>query len=292
MADVDDIKDIDATPSLSTESVGSVADEELVEVNEEYIFEFRTVQSSAFRVLIEALKEILTDANFIIDATGIKLMAMDPSHTILVHLKLEAEQFEYYKCEKSMTIGLNMLNLFKLIKTMNNSDYLSFFIDRNNNNKLGIKINNCDKKVETVYFLNLMDLQESQISIPPAVFESVITIPSSDFQKLMRDMTNIGEIVEIKSIGEQLQFSCFGDFASQETIMQPTQHGIHFVKNEDPSLIIQGQFPLKFLILFTKCTNLCNSIELYIKNDYPLIIRYKVANLGEIKLCLAPIATK
>ena len=29
--------------------------------NKDYIFEFRTVQSSAFRVLIEALKEILTD---------------------------------------------------------------------------------------------------------------------------------------------------------------------------------------------------------------------------------------
>jgi len=187
-----------------------------------------------------------------------------------------------------------MLNLFKLIKTMNNNDYLSFFIDKNNNNKLGVKINNCDKKVETVYHLNLMDLQESQINIPPAIFESVITIPSSDFQKLMRDMTNIGEIVEIKSIGEQLQFACMGDFAQQETIMQPTQtdHGIKFVKNENPTLIIQGQFPLKYLILFTKCTNLCNSIELYIKNDYPLIIKYTVANLGEIKLCLAPIANK
>jgi len=262
--------------------------------NKDYIFEFRTVQSSAFRVLIEALKEILTDANFQLDDTGIKLMAMDPTHTILVHLKLYAEHFEYYKCDKPMIIGVNMLNLFKLIKTMNNNDYLSFFIDKNNNNKLGVKINNCDKKVETVYHLNLMDLQESQINIPPAIFESVITIPSSDFQKLMRDMTNIGEIVEIKSIGEQLQFACMGDFAQQETIMQPTQtdHGIKFVKNENPTLIIQGQFPLKYLILFTKCTNLCNSIELYIKNDYPLIIKYTVANLGEIKLCLAPIANK
>jgi len=261
-----------------------------IEENKDYIFEFRTVQSGAFRILIEALKEILTDANFQIDSTGIKLMAMDPTHTILVHLKLHAEHFEYYKCNKTMIIGLNMLNLFKLIKTMNNNDYLSFFIDKNNNNKLGIKINNCDKKVETIYHLNLMDLKESNINIPPAEFDSVITIPSSDFQKLMRDMTNIGENVEIKSIGEQLQFSCFGDFASQETIMQPTQQGIKFLQNDDPSLIIQGQFPLKYLILFTKCTNLCNSIELYIKNDYPLIIRYTVANLGEIKLCLAPIA--
>ena len=38
--------------------------------------EIKTVQSAAFRVLTEALKEILTDANFEIDSTGIKVMAM------------------------------------------------------------------------------------------------------------------------------------------------------------------------------------------------------------------------
>ena len=27
---------------------------------------------------------------------------------------------------------------------------------------------------------------------------------------------------------------------------------------------------------------------MYIKNDYPLIIKYNVANLGDIKLCLSP----
>ena len=50
----------------------------------------------------------------------------------------------------------------------------------------------------------------------------------------------------------------------------------------------KGVFALKHLVLFSKCTNLCASIELYLKNDYPLIIEYMVASLGEIKLCLAP----
>ena len=36
-----------------------------------YILELKTVQSSAIRVLIEALKEILTDVNIIFDETGI-----------------------------------------------------------------------------------------------------------------------------------------------------------------------------------------------------------------------------
>ena len=108
---------------VETPTTTTPVSDSIIEVNEDYIFEFRTVQSGAFRVLIEALKEILTDANFQIDSTGIKLMAMDPTHTILVHLKLHAEHFEYYKCLKTMVLGLNMLNLFKLIKTMNNNDY-------------------------------------------------------------------------------------------------------------------------------------------------------------------------
>ena len=71
--------------------------------------EIKTVQSAAFRVLTEALKEILTDANFEIDSTGIKVMAMDSSHTVLVHLKLSAENFEHYHCESKKILGINNL---------------------------------------------------------------------------------------------------------------------------------------------------------------------------------------
>ena len=133
-----------------------------------------------------------------------------------------------------------------------------------------------------------MDLNETNIQIPPAAFESVITMPSTDFQKICRDMHNLADDIEIKSVGQQLLFSCKGDFCSQETIIGETQEGMSFVKNQKPDQIIQGLFALKHLVLFGKCTNLCNSIQMYLKNDYPLIIKYSVACLGDIKLCLAP----
>ena len=40
-----------------------------------YILEVKTVQAAAFRILTEALKEILTDANFVFDEMGLKVMA-------------------------------------------------------------------------------------------------------------------------------------------------------------------------------------------------------------------------
>ena len=257
-------------------------------MSDNYSLEIKTVQSAAFRVLTEALKEILTDANFEIDSTGIKVMAMDSSHTVLVHLKLNADNFEHYQCDSKKILGINMLNFFKLIKTMGNSDTLSLYLERDNESVLGIKIENSEKNTTTTYTLNLMDLHEENIQIPPAKFDSVITMPSVDFQKICRDMHNLAELLEIKSTENQLIFSCKGHFASQETSIGETNSGLSFVKNENPDEIVQGIFALKHLVLFSKCTNLCNSIELYLKNDYPLILKYSVASLGDIKLCLAP----
>ena len=258
--------------------------------NSDYIFELKTVQSSAFRILIEALKEILTDANIEIESSGIKIMTMDPSHTVLVHLKLDANKFEKFSKldDSKLTIGISMLCLFKLIKTMNNNDTLSLYIEKDDPNRLGIRIENGEKNSLTKYKLNLMDLPEEKIDIPPASFESVLTMPSNDFQKICRDMHNIADNMEIKSVGNQLLFSCKGDYAEQETCLGETHAGMSFIQNSNPEEVVQGVFALKHLVLFTKCTNLCNSIELYLKNDYPLIIKYNVASLGNVKLCLAP----
>lgn len=64
---------------------------------------------------------------------------------------------------------------------------------------------------------------------------------------------------------------------------------MEYITKQDNSKIIQGEFSLKNLVYFIKCTNLCNQIEMYIDNDFPLIVKYNVASLGEIKLCLAPL---
>jgi proliferating cell nuclear antigen len=254
----------------------------------QYAFMLKTVQTSAMRILIEAVKEIITDANLIISKTGIKIMTMDPSHTILIHLKLDATKFEKFYCEQDITIGISMLCLFKLIKIMSNSDTLTLYVEKDDMNRLGIKIENGEKNSLTNFKLNLMDLPKNYIDIPPASFESVLTMPSNDFQKICRDMNNIAENLEIKSIESQLIFSCKGDFATQETIIGETNTGLSFKKNNQPKEVVQGVFALKHLVLFTKCTNLCNTIEIYLKNDYPLIIKYNIASLGDIKLCLAP----
>ncbi len=250
------------------------------------VLEISTVQAAPMRILIEALKEILIDANIEFTKEGIRIMKMDSSSTVLVHLKLNAENFESYMCAQPLILGVNMFNLYKLIRTIGNDDTLTLFYDDSKLGVLGIRIENGIKNQVTSYTLNLMEIDIEKFDIEPEVFETEISMPSSDFQKIIKDIAGLSDTIEIKSIGNKLIFSCEGDFASQETEIGETQHGIVFTKNSDK--IIQGRFSSKYLVSFTKCTNLCNTIKIYIKNDYPIIIQYSCASLGICKLALAP----
>jgi proliferating cell nuclear antigen len=253
----------------------------------DYALEVRTVQSSAFKTLIEAIKELLVDTCIEFDETGMKIVAMDSSHIVLVHLKLQAEKFEFYHCPTKLILGVNMLNFHKLIKTVNSNDTLTLFVDNNDRNSMGIKIESNLKNSKTTYKLNLLDLDNPKITVDPAEFNSVITLPSADFQKICRDMNNIADRVEIKNINNQLIFSCKGDFCNQITVLSDHE-GINTIVSKKEGEIVQGEFNLKYLVLFTKCTNLCNTVELYLKNDYPLITAWQCASLGTLKLCLSP----
>lgn len=256
-----------------------------------HCLEIMTIQASAFKTLIEALKELLVDTTIIFDETGMKIFTVDTAHIVVIHLKLDADKFEHYYCEKPMSIGINMILFYKIIKTINSNDTLTLFMNSNPDfgmDYLGIKIENVEKNTKTTYKLTLYDLDPENIQIDPIEYNSIITLPSCDFQKIVRDMANIAQDVEIKNIEKQLIFSCQGDFCKQETILSDTDKGNLVIYNRNIDKITQGIFSLKYLVMFTKCTNLSSTVEINLRNDLPLIVQYGIASLGQIKLGMSP----
>ena len=257
-------------------------------MSSEYLLELKTVQATTFKQLVDALKEILMDVNLEFDKTGLKIVAMDTTHVVLVHLKLDADKFEEYFCEKKIYVGINMLKLHMLIKTIGNGDIMTLFIEKSDANNLGIRIENSEKRVRTTYKLAMLDINAVEYEIPPVDFPTIITMPSNDLQKIIRDMHNLADNIEIRYLENQLRFSCKGDFVKQETILGTDKNqNLNILKSDNTLEIIQGIYSSKYLSMFTKCTNLYNIVEVYLKNNFPLILKYQVASLGEIKLCLA-----
>lgn len=264
------------------------------------VLTIKTVQIAPFRILMTALKDILLDTNIVFTKEGIKIINMDKTHTILVHLNLKAENFEFYQCNyEKIIIAVNMLHLFKLINSIDNDDTLTIYIEKDDYDdgvvsELGLKFENGDIKQSKIQKLKLIEPEEEQMDLPDINYSSVINMPSSDFQKIVRDLANISEKLEIKSVGEELIFKCCGQYAKAEIRRSETSgtNSMQFLQKQNPDDIIQGEFSLKNLVYFIKCTNLCSQIEIFLKNNKPLIVKYNVASLGEIKLCLAPLPSQ
>lgn len=265
------------------------------------ILEVRTIQSNVIKILSEALKDLVPDINLVftkaeekedeegnkITSGGIHSITMAMSNNVLLHLKLDASNFDYFKCTRDKIIaGINTTLLFKVMKTMNNNDTITFFVDDEDENKLGIRLENKQNNFISTKKINLFDIDEYEIEIPPTKFNTVINMPAPFFNKIIRDLNSLGDIVEIKSINNKLILSTIGETVGDEIEIGESDNGVTIV-TENKELIFQGNYDLRYLNTFCKCTNLCANVDIYMKNDYPLVVRYYVASLGTIYLCLS-----
>ncbi len=259
------------------------------------VLTIKTVQIAPFRTLMTALKDILLETNISFQPDGIRIINMDKSHTILVHLYLAASNFEFYECKKEkIIIGVNMFHLFKLINSIDNDDTLTIYIENADYydgivSHLALKFENGDIKQCKTQKLKLIEPEQDELEVPDVTFSSIINLPSQDFQKIIRDLSCISDKLEIKSVGNELIFKCQGQFASAEIHRAESDGSMGFIMKQDSSKVIQGEFSLKNLGYFIKCTNLCTQIEIYLENDLPLIVKYDVASLGSIRLALVPL---
>jgi proliferating cell nuclear antigen len=219
---------------------------------------------------------------------GIKIIAVNSAKSVLVYIKLPAKNFDVFICrQEELTIGLNLPNFHKFIKTMEKDSTLILYMEKDDKNHLGIRMDNAGKKKHSIFKLNLLDMDKEKLEFTQAEFESYIRMPAQDFQQTCKNMHNISEYVDIKSVGKQLIFTCEGDIGSHTEIYGQKEKGLKVSNEKD---IVQGIYELKHLVAFTKCTPLCDNIEIYMRNDYPLIIRYTIPTLGDAFFCLSPMA--
>lgn len=233
-----------------------------------------------------------------------KITAIDSTKTVLINLKLDGDSFETFVCKKNkLLLGVNLGCFYKLIKSMGKNDILSLSVDHETKDLLKIKIDSPDEKKDSEFNLKLLDLDEVKMAIPEITFDAVVTMDSQEFNKLCREMNNIADYVEIKCLTDKIIFTCKGEYADRKTTYRTTTNkeddeneniivSINHASSQKGSTspqIVQGIYELKNLVLFSKCASLCNDIEIYMKNDFPLVIKYTVATLGRILLCLTPI---
>ena len=246
----------------------------------------RTVQSSSLKVISEVLKELVNDVNLVFDTSGMSLVCTNGARCVLIDLKLNAENFEEFWCPNPTRIGLNMTSFHKLLKTCSVRDTLTLSIANDKSNELNFEIGCAEKNATTRFNLKLLDVDYVCINAPSVDFDCVATMSSGYFQKTLRDMSALtagNPVVVIEARKDStISMSTSGDFASQETVVGVAE-GTNIQVQTDDWETIRGSYSLKFLTQFAKTSALSGSVDLMIKREYPLVVRFAVAGLGYVR---------
>ena len=242
--------------------------------------QLKTIQASAVKSVFEVLKDIINDVNVYFTPKGVHILTLDTARVTLVHMTLGAENFEEYDCPTDIAAGLNMGNIYKLLKSVTNQDTLTLKVE--GRDVMEVLIENPVKKSATSFKLKLLDINEDILEVPDICMDVITTMPSIDFQRVARDMGNLANDMTITRHGTKLELACRGDFADQETILE---------FGDEVKTRTSATYNLKYINLFTKATGLCSSVQLMqdsSDDQMPIVFRYGIANLGDVKFYLAP----
>lgn len=267
------------------------------------VFELKTLKSIILKSLFETIKPYIKETNIVINKDGLKISTLDTSKISLTYIKLDAKKFESYYCERPVVVGIDTNTLFKTIKSANRRETITFYMDKNDEDKLGVELADPFMGKVKDYKIPMLALDDKVINISEMSFDYVINIPSVQFQQIIKDIQLLeGKIVEIKSVGKQLIFNCTDGLAEfktaiseidenlnkdQKTLLQQNGEDIRSIKFEKTNdKIVQGRFKLNHLINFIKASHLCENMNILLTNDKPLILEYFVADLGIMRFLL------
>lgn len=261
----------------------------------------------------------MQDCNFDCNDSGIALQAMDNSHVALVSMMLKAEGFSPYRCDRNIALGINLVSLTKVLRAAQNEDILTLKAE-DSPDVVELTFESAETDRISEYDIKLMDIDQEHLAIPDTEYSATIEMPSVEFQRICRDLNALsesgmcsspvrraqarilafscmtmsnkltnGNTVVIEATKEGVKFSCQGDIGNgsvtvrQHTNVEKPEQNVTIDLTEPVALT----FSLKYLVNFTKATNLSSKVKLYMSQEVPLLVEYGLGS-GHLRFYLAP----
>lgn len=145
----------------------------------------------------------------------------------LVSLTLRSDGFDKYRCDRNLSMGMNLASMAKILKCANNDDTLTmkaqdnadvvtFMFESQNQEKVSDIVefhlnSNCFclfylelanffqflRHQISDYEMKLMNLDQEHLGIPETNYACIVRMPSIEFARICRDLSQFGESVVI-----------------------------------------------------------------------------------------------
>lgn len=247
---------------------------------------------AAFKTIIKIIAMKISKSNIIcrpkVNDTNahLRIFAINTDKTLMLNLRLEISEFSKFICDSEILLGIHWPTLNKIINIMNNDEWLSLIVDDEDKSKLKIKIHNTDKQRKIILSLNLLSLPNEFITIP-AIKATSIIISTKVFHKICEKFKKEDRDIEFICNNEILKLSAIDNNVNNNVNTSiELKHDIDIILHDVDAGQIKQIYKFNNLYDFDRLINLSDSINIFMKQNYPLIIKFHITTLGYMYICV------
>lgn len=252
------------------------------------MLEAKFAEASLFKKIIDGFKDCVQLVNFNCNERGIAAQAVDDSRVLLVALSIGSEACINYRCDREIVLGVDLSSLSKILRCGNNSDNLTLIADDSPDTVL-VLFEDTKKDRISEYSLKLMDIDADFLKIDEMTYDSVITMPSVEFAKVVRDLNQLSDSLNILVTKETIKFVSEGEFGSGSVIVKPQVDMDH--PNESIKVELEKPVDLtfgsKYLLDIIKGAGLSDQITIKLSAESPALFQFPLQS-GSLQFYLAP----
>ena len=139
-----------------------------------------------------------------------------------------------------------------------------------------------------------MDIDVEQMAIPDTPYKCSVKMPSAEFQRIVRDMSNLGDSCTLSCTKEGIRFAVSGDIGTGSVLLRADATAKHekdhvVIDMEEP---VELNFAMRYLQQFCKATPLSDHVMISMSPHVPVVIEYPIGgdatHAGFVKYFLAP----
>ena len=243
----------------------------------DYILRAKTTDGYSIKVLIDLLQCNIKNGNFKLSKDGITLCMIDSQKKILIDLYLNAENFQLfnYNGDTDICVGINLLHLHKMLKSIKKKDSIELFMERGGD-CLGVKVMPRDSNRTTTSHINTQMIQNLEITMPKGYMKSHL-VSASEYQKMCKDMNSIGQTTAITSTDSYIKFNCCDNNVYKREVC--------FGELDESNRVDYHEvYDTEQLHRIIKLSGMSQQMNIYTKPNLPLLVKARVGLLGNIHL--------
>ncbi|KAM0685262.1 proliferating cell nuclear antigen [Conglomerata obtusa] len=234
------------------------------------------------RKILESISDLVKECEINATEEGLTIQVMDPLHASISDIFISKKNFDTYRCDHSISIGIKLKDFLKILKSLPLEKNYSLKIScKDDADTMSIEYN--VENYALKFALMLYTLNCEKYHFPAQKFDVEVEMPTRNFFLVHRIVGTFDEHLLIVAKDKSLIFSQGGE---------TTKSSLAVTEGEDVKMIIgcemKKEIAMKYVKSIAKAVVLSDNMKICLGESTPVFFEFTLNEGGYIRFFIAP----